>query len=194
MSVWLNVLCAARLEALCAPAKVEVLHYEWRGTSPAMQSLNTVQTWDVLSYPFDKAHSHVIWLRGMETKYIEHSCSVRLTNAVLLFALEPVSHPVLQRCPELRFLSEKDDWVQLHLISQSNLLSQLKVYIPGWECMTCFQSTWGNAVHLTKLTPNKSPTRTKWNMFAEQNIENTRWRKSINLILFWWIVHSLLLC
>lgn len=131
MSVWLNVLCAARLEALCAPAKVEVLHYEWRGRSPATQSLNTVQTWDVLTYPFDKAHSRVIWLRGMETKYIEHSCSVRLTNAVLLFALEPVSHPVLQRCPELRFLSEKDDWVQLHLIFQSNLLSQLKVYIPG---------------------------------------------------------------
>lgn len=60
-----------------------------------LQSLNTVQTWDVLTYPHNKAHM------------CDSSLSKGKRHSILLCALKLLSDSVLQRCPYVCFLLKK---------------------------------------------------------------------------------------
>lgn len=109
-----DVLCIGR-GCVCCCKKVEVLHYEWAGSSPAMQSLNPVQTGDVPTYPFNKAHARarVIWLRG---SFIQRE-ACKMLSYCLFWNLWVTPSPDAVR--NSSFLSEKGDWVQFSVFSIS---------------------------------------------------------------------------
>lgn len=75
--------CMLLMKWKCYIMNVEVDH---------LQSLNTVQTWDVLTYPHNKAHM------------CDSSLSKGKRHSILLCALKLLSDSVLQRCPYVCFL------------------------------------------------------------------------------------------
>lgn len=115
--VTVRVFVCAHSQRLFVPLqKPEALHNEWRGGSAAMQTaLAGAEHEKALIVPVQlsalkRNMTHTAREAGGNQKHLMcQSFTRRLASAKLLFALEPVSHSVVQCLPKLCFLVEKGE-------------------------------------------------------------------------------------